>query len=186
MSDLISRQDVLMEARPEYLNPSQQGHESYNQGWNDAISEYYTVLKMLPSVETPIVSEKHQLSEETPTNTPTDLISRQDALAEFIDDRDVFDIMESIESLPSADRPTGWIPVSERLPDDDGRYLVTYPLLRRDDLWVATAWYGTPPMPNRPVKGKCFFVSDDEWGDVPYDDVVAWMPLPEPYKGGEE
>lgn len=83
-----------------------------------------------------------------------------------------------------ADRPTEWIPVSERLPGKDGRYLVTYPLIG-DDLWVATAWYGTPSMPNRPVKGKCFFVSDDEYGDVPYDDVVAWMPLPEPYKGGE-
>ena len=32
----------------------------------------------------------------------SDLISRPDALAEFIDDRDVFDIMESIEELPSA------------------------------------------------------------------------------------
>lgn len=42
-----------------------------------------------------------------PTDTPTDLISRQDALAEFIDDRDVFDIMESIESLPSAEPKTG-------------------------------------------------------------------------------
>lgn len=94
---------------------------------------------------------------------------------------DIDDLIDAYES-----RPTGWIPVSERLPDDDGRYLVTYPLLRKDDLWVATAWYGTPPMLNRPVKGKCFFVSDDEWGDVPYDDVVAWMPLPEPYKGGEE
>ena len=51
MSDLISRQAALMEARPEYMNPSQQGHEDYNQGWNDAISEYYTGIKMLPSAE---------------------------------------------------------------------------------------------------------------------------------------
>lgn len=34
----------------------------------------------------------------------SDLISRQAALAEFVDGRDVYDIMESIESLPSADR----------------------------------------------------------------------------------
>ena len=32
----------------------------------------------------------------------SDLISRQDALAEFQDGRDVYDIMESIEELPSA------------------------------------------------------------------------------------
>lgn len=79
---------------------------------------------------------------------------------------------------------TGWIPVSERLPEKDGRYLVTCPSLG-DDLEVSTAWYGTPLMPIRPVKGKCFFDSDDEWGDVPYDDVLAWMPLPKPYKGGD-
>lgn len=36
-------------------------------------------------------------------NCEVDLISRQDTLAEFIDDRDVFDIMESIESLPSVE-----------------------------------------------------------------------------------
>ena len=36
----------------------------------------------------------------------SDLISRQAALAEFVDGRDVYDITESIESLPSADRPT--------------------------------------------------------------------------------
>ena len=48
-NDVIKRQDALMEAKPEYLNPSQQGHESYNQGWNGAISAYYTGIKMLPS-----------------------------------------------------------------------------------------------------------------------------------------
>lgn len=35
-----------------------------------------------------------------------DLISRQDAIAEFRDGRDVYDIMESIEALPSV-QPTG-------------------------------------------------------------------------------
>ena len=96
----------------------------------------------------------------------------------------VFALDKAIEAL-SADRPQEWIPCSERLPEKDGRYLVTYPLLWYN-LWVSTAWYGTPPMPSRPVKGKCFFVSDDEYGDVPYYDVLAWMPLPEPWKGGEE
>ena len=39
-----------------------------------------------------------------------DTISRQDALAEFRDGRDVYDIMESIEQLPSAEPKTGeWL-----------------------------------------------------------------------------
>lgn len=84
---------------------------------------------------TPISQEKCQLSEETPTNTPTDLISRQDAInvvhkyfVEEIDktphgiDEDGYDvytdmatvnsllvcnkeISKALKALPSADRP---------------------------------------------------------------------------------
>lgn len=39
--------------------------------------------------------------------TEGDLISKQAALAEFMDGRDVFDIMESIEKLPSAEAVQG-------------------------------------------------------------------------------
>ncbi len=51
MSDLIRKDDALMEARPEYLNPQQQKLASYNQGWNDAIEEYYDRIKSLSSAE---------------------------------------------------------------------------------------------------------------------------------------
>ena len=51
--DLISRQDALMEARPEYLNPQQQKLASYNQGWNDAVEEYYDGIRALPSADRP-------------------------------------------------------------------------------------------------------------------------------------
>ena len=39
-------------------------------------------------------------------------------------------------------------------------------------------------MPNRKVKGPCWYRSDSEWGDVVYDDtdIIAWMPLPKPYR----
>lgn len=56
----------------------------------------------------------------------------------------------------------GWIPVTERLPEEDGRYLITgkrgtvYSIEYEDG-----RWYG---------------------GIQP----IAWMPLPTPYKGGEE
>lgn len=60
-----------------------------------------------------------------------------------------------------ADTPR-WIPVAEGLPEEDGRYLITgkrgtvYSLEYEDK-----RWYG---------------------GIEP----IAWMPLPSPYKGGEE
>ena len=47
--DLISREDALMQARPEYLNPQQEKLASYNQGWNDAIDEYFDRIKEIPN-----------------------------------------------------------------------------------------------------------------------------------------
>jgi len=67
-------------------------------------------------------SEKHQLSEEIPTNTPTDLISRQDATSipvlpkehrkVFRNEDDAFETgwneaLACVNMLPSADRPKG-------------------------------------------------------------------------------
>lgn len=79
-----------------------------------------------------------------------------------------------------------WIPASERLPSESGRYLVTHPLFTRKDKWLNIMYFGKPSMPNIKVKGKCWYMSDDEYGDVVYDDILAWMPLPKPWKDGEE
>lgn len=61
----------------------------------------------------------------------------------------------------------GWIPVSERLPDVTGNYLV----ISKGSTWVANwfngTWWG--------IEKKC------RWTDV-----EAWQPLPEPYKESEE
>lgn len=70
-----------------------------------------------------------------------------------------------------------WIPVSERLPEDGQRVLVTYDLVNSYP-WVNILRYGKPMSEDKP----CFYEADSEWGDVPYDGIVAWMPLPEPYK----
>ena len=53
-----------------------------------------------------------------------------------------------------------WIPVSERLPEKDGQYLVTYD--REDEIKVNISYFDR----------HGFWVGN----------VVAWMPLPEPYK----
>ena len=82
-------------------------------------------------------------------------------------------------------RSQKWIPVSERLPSESGRYLVAYPLFTRGNNWLNIMHFGKPSMPNIEVKGKCWYMPDDEYGDVVYDDVLAWMPLPDPYIGEE-
>ena len=63
-----------------------------------------------------------------------------------------------------------WIPTSVRMPSEQGQYLVTFPLCNGEP-WVYILSFN---------KGK-FYETDDEWGDVEYDDVTAWMPLPKPY-----
>lgn len=82
--------------------------------------------------------------------------------------------ISEIENLPSAEtfsygHENDWIPASERLPEDEGWYLVT------DDsggvLWLEVEHY------------------DPEIGLEPLCTIqnpVAWMPMPEPYNGGEQ
>lgn len=73
------------------------------------------------------------------------------------------DIREAINDLPSVTPKTEWIPVRERLPEHKGDYLVTFKLLF------------TYPV------GVCYF-DGQAWDKGQYDAVLAWMPLPEPYK----
>ena len=61
-----------------------------------------------------------------------------------------------------------WIPVTERLPK------------KCNTTYLATVDYGEHGM----AVGQRFFFGDNiGWNDK---SVVAWMPLPEPYKGGEQ
>ena len=73
---------------------------------------------------------------------------------------------------PSAEAVEGWIPCSERLPSDSGNYLITVADLRLGHNGEHT------------VTMADFYAKAKKWNSVV--DVYAWMPLPEPYKGGEE
>ena len=70
-----------------------------------------------------------------------------------------------------------WIPCSEKLPEDDTLMLVNYVDHRPDamDIWIGwhemeNVWY---------IDGEAH---SEEFGN----EVVAWMPLPEPYREGGE
>lgn len=63
-----------------------------------------------------------------------------------------------------------WTPCSERLPNEEGYFIVTVPI--RDEAFVDMMFFH---------KGV-FCEFDDENGDVEYDDVIAWMPLPKPHE----
>ena len=80
--------------------------------------------------------------------------------------------IKNMENVPAADVPR-WIPVTERLPKKYGKYLVS--VYFNSCVGGELLWYGQ-------INGKdAFYYGDTEW-----DEVIAWMPLPTPYKGGEE
>lgn len=65
----------------------------------------------------------------------------------------------------------GWIPVVERMPDEDGFYLVSLNIdTNIDEMKVSKAWFGE--------KTRAF----TEYGKA----VIAWRPLPEPYRSKDE
>lgn len=110
----------------------------------------------------------------------SDLISRQAAMAfplsrEHYDEKNgntaficgVECYRDYIEELPSAQQEQRWIPVSERLPEKNGRYLVS------NTKWGANE-----------VDWNIFYKEPKE-GWLWEEGVIAWMPLPEPYKVGE-
>lgn len=97
--------------------------------------------------------------------------------------------ISSIDALPSAQPEPQWIPCSERLPEEDGDYWVTVdpryvpPQYKSTDiiLWSNGKWMMAD-----------YFVIDGEGRKMPeYKAVevdipiIAWMPLPEPWRGEE-
>ena len=82
------------------------------------------------------------------------------------------DIYAAIERVPSAQ--PGWIPVTEK-PIEDGQYIVT---LKDDkEVWTDIAEWN----PTFGGRWQAEFF-DCEYRDI--DNVVAWQPLPTPYREG--
>lgn len=111
----------------------------------------------------------------------SDLIYRQaaiDAMCELMhhwfggDPKDeVREINRELGKLPSAQQ---WIPCNERLPEyDGGTYLVTDYCEQIDRKRIHVSY--------------CYMNKDGFWSDVPWGyKVIAWMPLPEPWRGEED
>ena len=72
--------------------------------------------------------------------------------------------------------------ITDRKPTEEGTYMVTVKGIGHHR-FIDLMYYAKPIMPNRKVRGKCWYRSDAEWGDVVYgdEDILAWMPLPKPY-----
>ena len=78
-------------------------------------------------------------------------------------------VLEDIKQA-EAEYKGGWIPCSERLPEDDSICIVTveYP---NNKTMVDYGWFDR--------KGVCWFVGMQEFRT---SNILAWQPLPEPFK----
>ena len=93
---------------------------------------------------------------------------------------DLMNIVSLIQFDPrKIDAFPKWIPCNERLPESYGKYIVTSG--NSVSVVVHMLCYGEAMSDN-----PCWFFYDSEYGYVTVDDVIAWMPLPEPYKGKEQ
>ena len=90
---------------------------------------------------------------------------------------DILDIKDVLSALPSAEAVQGLIPCSERLPSEDGFYL------------IQTNWIYCNMSVYQWADGwNCYRRDDGKVGrenEIDGADIIAWMPLPKPYKGGD-
>lgn len=73
----------------------------------------------------------------------------------------------ALDTLIEAAEETRWIPCSERLPDEKVEVLVT---TKRGNITTA----------ERYSANKCFIYDGAAGADI--NDIIAWRPLPQPYK----
>ena len=71
-----------------------------------------------------------------------------------------------------------WIPVGERLPEENGQYLITVKYKPEADYENIYAEHGEW------IDGRWDMFCFGHCGEV--EGIVAWMPLPEPYKAESE
>ena len=86
-------------------------------------------------------------------------------------------IREWMKIIVEQEPKTEWIPVSERLPEERGFYIVTEKVFSLDDR-EHKGRYNTMVEQVEYCNGK--------WQRARFFEVVAWMPLPKPYKAESE
>ena len=96
-------------------------------------------------------------------------------LTDYLPQEEYDEVEEIVETL----QPPKWIPVSERMPEVSDHYLIQYSRHICPDE-MAVAYYSVE---------EAELDENYTWEFKPFADckeVIAWMPLPEPYREGKD
>lgn len=86
----------------------------------------------------------------------------------------------------SSENPNKWIPVSERLPEEYGEYLITWTTSQSKRPFIGISeGEETLEYDHEHNRFKFKWLLDDYIKVYPNVEVIAWMPLPEPYEPQE-
>lgn len=124
------------------------------------------------------IREKMIAKRDSICKTKNDCIALSDAEVNgvtFANFDDAIDIVNQVE----ADYNNGWIPCSERLPEDCSSVICSLKLKNKAMYSINALWY------NRELKKWCDIETDEPFVEKLFE-VTAWQPLPEPYKPREE
>lgn len=192
MTDLISRADAI-KAKPEYRNEDMLDKEksTYNKGWNDCNDAWVAIIKALPSADAVSREDYEKIKNMVSTQFQTvledylELEKRYVALLGKQSQKPSAEAEPSLKAIkrqidehwylgaPSAEAVQGWIPCSERLPKKGEVVLIT-----NGKGNVRCGQYRS----EHDVRGGTHYWW---WKGKTVESVLAWMPLPTPYKGGD-
>lgn len=100
----------------------------------------------------------------------------------------ISDACRIVDAIPAVDIPR-WIPVTEQLPEEDKEVLISYRYKEGEGdtshVNIDITTYGQMYFGGRRIEGVKHWRAPFEYFESNYE-VIAWMPLPEPYKGGEQ
>lgn len=162
MSDLIDRQAAI-DALKEEEYPCE---NDYDEGYMAALDKAVWIMgKWLPSAQPGV-----------PDTNVGDIISRQAAIdaVDKLSDEPIGYLEAAIDALadlPSAEPEPQWIPCSERLPENKSYVLTTIYIPGRVP-HSRSGWF---------EDGLFMNDNGDTWNSTDRE-VVAWMPLPAPYR----
>lgn len=103
-----------------------------------------------------------------------DLAAEHGQLADWLNELKV--LREKIQKLLEKQEKDGWIPVTERLPEDEYVLISKKPTKVSGSKWSVTIAIRTEDPRSRKIQWR-----DSGFGIIQDDKVLAWRPLPEAY-----